>query len=315
MIRYRFYSHFQAKIAKANVLYVHLTGVSQEILKNLVLAGVRATLCDARSYPEAVESTTSFFLLERQNKKIKYASVGHAMKAAVEELNPLLGDCEIIDKTVAELDDEFFANYDMVIASQLGMTEAARVAQATTKGGGKFYLVDCFGWNGVCVLDLGAKHQYRAELGKDKLSDLITLETHVPLNDIWKIPLTDLTSRVDKKHPPLLWLQYRAMLEFEAQTGEMPSADTKEQFVEIIQSWIASEAPAYKDLECFSTETLKDWATVAMAELSPVCAVLGGVLGNEVVKAITSKGEPANNALLFEGKIGKCRNLLLQAKK
>ena len=138
-----FFVLLQAKIAQANVLYVHLTGVSQEILKNLVLAGVRATLCDARSYPEAVESTTSFFLLERQNKKIKYASVGHAMKAAVEELNPLLGECEIIDKTVAELDDEFFANYDMVVASQLGMTEAARVAQATTKGGGKFYLVDC----------------------------------------------------------------------------------------------------------------------------------------------------------------------------
>jgi hypothetical protein len=86
-----------------------------------------------------VEATVSFFLLERENKKIKYASVGHAIKAAVEELNPLLGDCEIVDKTVAELDDEFFASYDMVVASQLSMTEAARVAQATTAGAASFF--------------------------------------------------------------------------------------------------------------------------------------------------------------------------------
>lgn len=237
------------------------------------------------------------------------------MKAAVEELNPLLGDCEIIDKSVQELDDDFFANYDMVIASQLGMTEAARVAKATTNGGGKFYLVDCFGWNGACVLDLGADHQYRAEMGKDKMSDLKTIDVHVPLSDIWNIPLTDLTSRVDKHHPPLPWLQYRATLEYEAQTGELPSADKKQNFVEVVQAWIAKEAPTYKDLDCFSTETLQQWAAVATAELSPICAVLGGILGNEVIKAITSKGEPANNSLLFDGKAGKCRNVLLQVKK
>ena len=272
-------------------------------------------MCDARSYPDAVEATVSFFLLERDNKKIKYASVGHAIKAAVEELNPLLGDCEIVDKTVAELDDEFFANYDMVVASQLSMTEAARVAQATTAGGGKFFLVDCFGWNGACVLDLGANHEYRAELGKDKLSELMAIDAYVPLNDIWKIPLTELTNRVDKKHPPIVWLQYRAMLEYEARTGEMPSAAKKDDFVKVIHAWIDKEAPTYKTLEYFSTESLQEWATVATAELSPVCAVLGGILGNEVIKAITSKGQPANNALLFEGKIGKCRNVLLQVKK
>ena len=303
----------QARISKAKVLYIHLTGVSQEIVKNLVLAGVHATLCDNRPYPDSVQTTPSFFLLQRSDKKIKYVSVAHAMKAAVEELNPLLGDCEVVDKSVHDLDADFFSNYDMVIASRLGKAEAARVANATTKGGGKFYLVDCFGWDGACVLDLGQNHMYRAEVGKS-LSDLKKIESHVPIEKIWNIPLRDLTNCVDKKHPPLVWLQYRSLLEFEAHTGEWPQAAKADKFAETIKAWIATDFPEYEDLECFQTESLKGWASVATAEISPVCAVLGGILGNEVIKAISSKGEPANNCLLFEGKFGKCRNLMLQPK-
>lgn len=304
---------YQAKIANSRVLYIHMTGVSQEILKNLVLAGVRASLCDARPYPEAVQTTASFFLLERANKKMKYDSVGHAMKAAVEELNPLLGDCELVEKLPSALDETTLASYDMVIASHLGMTEASRISAATMKGGGKFYLVDCFGFNGACVLDLGKDHQYRPEVGK-KLLPLAPLASHVPLQDIFEIPLTDLTSRSDKKHPALVWLQYRSILEYQKQTGEWPTAEKKDKFVECVQAWIAKVSPTYTELDCFGKENLETWAAVATADISPVCAVLGGMLGNEIVKAISLKGEPANNTLLFDGKLGKCRTILMKAK-
>jgi ubiquitin-like 1-activating enzyme E1 A len=48
-------------------------------------------------------------------------------------------------------------------------------------------------------------------------------------------------------------------------------------------------------------------------EVSPVSAVLGGILGNEVIKAFTGKGEPANNIMLFNGVDGGCRSFLLNA--
>lgn len=287
-----------------------MTGVSQEILKNLVLAGVHASLCDARPYPDAVQTTASFFLLERNDKKLKYDSVAHAMKDSVEELNPLLGECEIVDKAIGELDDSLLAGYDMVIASHMGMKDASRIAAATTKAGGKFYLVDCFGWNGACVLDLGKDFQYRAEVGKGKLSDLQTIATHVALEDIWKIPQQNLTSRTDKKHPPMVWLEYRAALEYQATTGEWPSAEVKDKFAVAVSAWMEQEG--YKDV--IPDEILHQWARVAAADVSPVCAVLGGVMGNEVIKAISNKGEPANNCILFDGKTGKCRNVLLKIK-
>ena len=49
-------------------------------------------------------------------------------------------------------------------------------------------------------------------------------------------------------------------------------------------------------------ERLKSsWATFAFAELSPVCAIVGGVLGGEVIKAVSLKDAPHNNFFLYNG--------------
>jgi len=114
-------------MSKAKVLYVNVTGVSSEILKNLVLAGIRAVLCDTRPYPDAVEDTPSFLLPpsrggitasgggeEPASKRAKTSissvartTVAEAVRPVVEELNPLLGTCEVVSKSVGELDEDF----------------------------------------------------------------------------------------------------------------------------------------------------------------------------------------------------------------
>ena len=38
-----------------------------------------------------------------------------------------------------------------------------------------------------------------------------------------------------------------------------------------------------------------------LGELSPVCAVVGGVLAQEVIKAVSQKDKPLNNFFLFDG--------------
>jgi ubiquitin-like 1-activating enzyme E1 A len=39
-------------------------------------------------------------------------------------------------------------------------------------------------------------------------------------------------------------------------------------------------------------------------ELSPVAAVMGGMLGNEAVKVVTGKDEPMNNLFVFDAMNG-----------
>ena len=61
----------QKRMSTARVLYVNLSGVSCEMLKNLILAGVAAVICDGRAYPEAVrELPSSFFGAEEMEKII-----------------------------------------------------------------------------------------------------------------------------------------------------------------------------------------------------------------------------------------------------
>ena len=41
-----------------------------------------------------------------------------------------------------------------------------------------------------------------------------------------------------------------------------------------------------------------------MSELSPVCAVVGGVLAQEVIKALSAKDRPYTNSFLYDGQQG-----------
>ena len=45
---------------------------------------------------------------------------------------------------------------------------------------------------------------------------------------------------------------------------------------------------------------LEQVARHADAELAPVCAIVGGVVASEVIKIISGKGAPINNAFFFD---------------
>lgn len=323
-------------MAKANVLYLHVTGVSSEILKNLVLAGIRATLCDNRTFPDAVSDTPSFLLppsavtttssasrrdgvdddsppATKRAKKQQCDTVGRALKPVVEDLNLLLGECQVIDKDVSALDAEELSRYPIVVASRIGETEAKRVAAIVTNAGNQFFMADCFGLHGASVADLGHRHQYRPEQGK-KLLDPVPLEPHLTLEEIFATPLDRATNRFHKTHPPPVWMRYRTILEYHRQTQSWPSADKADHFVEVIQAWIRESSPVVAQHEVFTEASLTQLAKTATAEIAPTCAVLGGMVGNEVIKAISGKGQPANNTVLFDGDTCKCWSFLVKPK-
>jgi ubiquitin-like 1-activating enzyme E1 A len=90
-------------------------------------------------------------------------------------------------------------------------------------------------------------------------------------------------------------------VEYHRQTKEWPTAANAEDFVKLIREWIQVTSPTLLEHELLQEDALTQLAATATAEVAPVCAVLGGMLGNEVIKAISGKGEPANNTVLFDG--------------
>jgi ubiquitin-like 1-activating enzyme E1 A len=315
----------QAKMAQSTVLYIHVTGVTSEILKNLVLAGIRAVVCDGRPYPQAIKATSCVFFTQADrngnttehegvspNKKSK-RTVADAIRPKIEELNPLLGDCEIRTEAVSDLTEDFVKQFTIVVASHIGISDAIRLSDIATGAGNKFYMTDCFGYSGASVFDLGAKHSYRPELGKELL-DATPLKQHVPLSTaLLNVSLADATNRFHKTPPPL-WLQYRCLLEYVEQTKQWPTAASASDFSTRIKAWIQETAPSLSESAVVSEESLQALARTATAEIAPVCSVLGGILGNEVIKAISGKGEPANNTILFDGLSCKAFTFLVQPK-
>ena len=64
---------------------------------------------------------------------------------------------------------------------------------------------------------------------------------------------------------------------------------------------VANSGKAARDLvsgDVMPEEALREYV-LGTAELPPVNAVLGGVLANEILKAVSHKGEPINNFFFF----------------
>jgi len=321
----------QSKMSSAKVLYVNITGISAEILKNLILAGIRAGIADGRPYPEAMAETPTSFLspaddekedddaekgdrdsLQPETKRVKRMSVAKAMQPHVHELNPLLEECDINEDDLDSIPGDYFAKFDIVIASNISLDEAIRISKVVTSKGGKFMLVQSFGFHACAMLDLGPLHTFRKEIGKDKLSDVMNIKPYTSLEDMAKIKLADVKDRWHKNGPPLIYAKYRAILNYFAQKKAWPSQENEEDFVKVSKSFFKEQGLDENYLGGENDEELKCLSLTATAEVSPVCAVMGGVLGNEVLKAISSKGEPANNILLFDGMDGGCKSFVLK---
>ena len=297
----------QAKMSQARVLYIHVTGISSEICKNLVLAGIAATLCDTRGL-ESVATTPSIFL--PPTKKTKYATVAHAVQPFIQELNPLLGDCPLLEKDASELTQEDVQDFTVVIASQIPPNLAIKLAAWSQK----FYMCDCFGMAGACLLDLGAGYEYRPEQGKTLL-DPRPMDTYVTLEQLMQVPLEHAVNRFHKQPPPS-FVQYRCLLEYANQNGgSWPTEETCDDFLQVVETFVNADAPTLQHHPALTREALVTLARQATSEVAPVCSVLGGMIGNEIIKVVSGKGEPANNTLLLDGTTCKAWTFLVQPKK
>ena len=334
----------QSKMSSAQVLYINTTGISSEILKNLVLAGVHASIADGRTYPDAMAHTPSSFLPSRERlvlnkereveksipeaqddtqnkkeengrdtKKMKKMTVARAMAPCIEELNPLLPKCEINEeKDIESIPAEFLKQFDIIIASQISLQQATYITKSTATSDGKkakFYLVHSFGFFSCALVDLGANHEYRQEIGKE-LSDIQTVKDYLTLEEMMSVKLCDVKDRWHKNGPPIIYAKFRSILHYYSVKKAWPDEKNVSDFIQVTKEFLVQQG--LKEDYIGDDSDLGRLSVTATAEVSPVCAVLGGVLGNEVIKAISGRGEPANNILLFDGLDGGCKSFTLK---
>lgn len=295
----------QKRLRSSTILLAGLGGLGAEITKNLVLGGVKSiTLLDDR---KVTDIDTAQFLFQKSDGGQNRAE---ASKAAAQALNPMV--TVLIDTDSLETKSEdYFASFSVVcIAGCYPPKVLIDVDKACRKHNVKFYCGDAWGLYGYGFVDLG-QHTFLEErnLTSSKEIDTDSKNITMKLNvqqKVFEYPSLEKSLAVksgksgtglDKRTSQIFFL-LRVLLKFAERHKRNPENGHRQKDSEellILKKETFDELGV--DESRLSDQILGD----VFGELSPVCAIVGGILAQDIIKAVSGKDTPLRNYFLFDG--------------
>ncbi|KAF1875810.1 hypothetical protein Lal_00006440 [Lupinus albus] len=285
----------QRRLSKAHVLVYGMKGTVVEFCKNIVLAGVGSlTLIDDRVATE--EAFSSNFLITPDENVYGGKTLAQLCCDSLKDFNPMVR-VSVEKGDLSTFDVKFFAKFDVVVVSCCSLL-AKKLVNEKCRMLSKhvaFYTVDCRDSCGEIFVDL-QHYKY----SKKKLDETFECNLQYPsFEEAISVPWRALHRRMSK-----LYFAMRVIEKYEEaegrRVGEVSIADLPGVLKlnkELCTSNSLSESHVPADLlERLVTNT---------TEFPPVCAIIGGILGQEVIKAISGKGDPLKNFFLFDAFDGK----------
>ncbi|KAJ4162638.1 E1 ubiquitin-activating protein aos1 [Fusarium falciforme] len=315
----------QAKIQSANILLITIKALANEIAKNLVLAGIGSlTLLDGAVVTEA-DRGSQFFLAD--DDSIIGQNRAQAASAALQKLNPRVR-VHVDTEGVKTKGPSYFAGFDIVIATDLDPESFNIINTATRLNCKAFYAAGCHGLYGFIFSDL-IEHDYviQRDLGnvptipgpETRTRTIVDVQTRKEgpktiesvtkrelystwflASDVGGLPeeYTQSRRRLKSVTPALSCL--RALWEFmQIQGGRVPSnRDDLKMFTQIAtQKHKALGLPS----ETLRPEFLRSFLQNLVSEISPVAAILGGQLAQDVINVLGQTQQPIQNMVVFDG--------------
>ncbi|KAL0268214.1 UNVERIFIED_CONTAM: hypothetical protein PYX00_010241 [Menopon gallinae] len=296
----------QKRLRRSRVLVIGLKGFGAELVKNIVLSGVKSvTLLDDCVVSE--EDTCSQFLAPREciGKPRAESSVSRA-----QALNPMV-QVTADTSRVEDKPDEYFANFDVVVATECRLSELQRINTACRERCVKFFCGDVFGMFGYTFADLQT-HNFVEDviktvkinddkLGRDKKVEPIKetvkqTENFVSLSDALSVDWTfpDLKKKLEKMD--YSYFLMRVLLEFREKYHRDPDPKYRNSDIQALKNL---RQEVLNNLQVPENKIPDSILGQLFAEVSPVCAIVGGVLSQEVVKTLSQKEAPHNNFFFF----------------
>ena len=315
----------QKRLRSAKICVLGLSGLGAEITKNLVLSGINSMdLVDDAKVSDM--DATSQFLAPRDQLGQNRAE---ASLQRLQQLNPMVSaekwkptfDLNFQVKVSADpsetkdKDAEFFKKFDVVVATNCCKEEILRINAICRAEKVLFYAGDIFGFYGFSFMDL-VSHEYVEEIKetkeaddkdqepaakKQKVQDMETKTvkkamTFVSMAETLKVDWSSemYNKRVKRMDPSFFLLQ--VLFEFQSEMGRKPSPASKQEDVEKLKKLRDSVLERMKIPVTKVTDAMME---VLFGELSPVCAIVGGVMAQEIIKAISNKDAPHNNYFFY----------------
>lgn len=294
----------QERLRAANVLLINIRGVGSEIAKNILLSGVNSlTILDDGTVTE--EEQVKNFLLPSDSKGQKIAE---AVLPKAQALNPLVKITADTENPYKK-DKSFFENFMIIVGTGLKADLLFTLDRICRSKNIKLIVGDVFGMFGYLVADF-QKHNYfeeqvqynkkRSHDGAEKAT--IQKEGCIEYPELEKILIfpntkqkADSIKKCNRRNE--LFFVMLVLLEFRNRNNRNPEIQTKDQDIAELQN-IKNEITELYNVknDIFSNNLLQ----LLFGEVCPVSAILGGVIAQEVIKALSRKEVPINNVFLFD---------------
>ena len=313
----------QEKIRSASILLITLRALSNEIAKNLVLAGIKSiTIVDHALVTEA-DLGAQFF--------ISQSDIGlNRAEAAAPQIRKLNPRVQVVVDTqdIRTKGPDYFGGFDVVIATDLHPDALNIINTATRLNHKPFYAAGVHGFYGFIFSDL-IQHEYVIEREKGNRETLLQAETRTrsvidvktkreggkliemvkkrELYSTWflasdaaSLPAEYLKSRRRLKAVTPILSCLRALWEFlQLQDGRLPKTTEDLKLFTVIATQ-KHKALGLPD-ETLKSEVLRKFLQNLGSEIAPVTAVLGGQLAQDVINVLGARQQPIQNMVLFDG--------------
>ncbi|KAG8089859.1 hypothetical protein GUJ93_ZPchr0011g28387 [Zizania palustris] len=286
----------QKRLSKAHVLVCGVNGATIELCKNIVLAGVGSlSLMDDHVVTE--DDLNANFLIPPDESIYSSRSRAEVCCESLKDFNPMVrvsvekGDPSLID-------GEFLDKFDIIVLSRTSMKTKLFVNDNCRKSSKHiaFYAIECKGSCGEIFVDL-QKHSYvQKNAGEPEPKEL----SYHSLQEAISVPWKNLPRKTAK-----LYFAMRVLENYESSQGhgaceislsDLPAVLALRKNMCYEMSLNESQIP---------TALLERLVAAGKKEHPPVCAILGGILGQEVIKSISGKGDPIKNFFYFDDTDGK----------
>ncbi|KAJ6179073.1 hypothetical protein N7519_009534 [Penicillium mononematosum] len=325
--------HAQEKIRSANILLITVKALANEVAKNLVLAGIGSlTIIDHQDVTEE-DLGAQFFVAEAQSEQdVIGKNRAQVAGPQIHKMNTRV-KLNIDTSDVKTKQPDFFAQFDITIATELDFLTNTTVNAACRLANRPFYAAGLHGFYGYVFADLIShdfviernksnmppatqetptrsiidittkKEQNEANKKESKIIELVTKrEVYSPLILANTSPLPEEYTRLPRRRKqvtPLLSC-LRALWEFEKLRGHRPTFTRED--LELFTKLSRDRHQELK-LEPLTLDSvfLRTFLQNLGSELSPVAAFLGGALAQDVINVLSAREQPLQNMLLFDG--------------
>ncbi|XP_067221184.1 SUMO-activating enzyme subunit 1 [Chanodichthys erythropterus] len=304
----------QKRLRGSRVLLVGLRGLGAEVAKNLILAGVKGlTLLDHEQVTE--ESRRAQFLIpvDADGQNQAQASLERA-----QFLNPMV-EVKADTDPVESKPDDFFFQFDAICLTRCSKDLMVRVDQLCASRNIKVFCGDVFGYHGYMFSDLGQEHHYVEEKpkvvkGSNEANDgpeakkpkvdpsettmVKKTASFCPLKAALEVDWTNEKAKSNIKRIPTDYFLLQVLLKFRTDKGRDPQPDS---FAEDSHLLLQIRDDVLETMGLSSELLPNTFVSYCFSEMAPVCAVVGGVLGQEIVKALSQRDAPHRNFFFFDG--------------